>query len=206
MTETISPECLDTLLDELAEHGWSLQRSFIAPTLTAELAAECRKRAGSGALRPAGIGRGDAQQIRESIRGDLIEWVEADQAPCVAQYLALLETLRIELNQQLYLGLEDFEGHFALYPPGAFYKAHLDRFKSDDKRSISTVLYLNEHWQASDGGQLRLHLDAQTIDVQPTGGDLIVFRSADILHEVLAASRERLSLVGWFRRRGDGPL
>jgi len=33
-----------------------------------------------------------------------------------------------------------------------------------------------------------------------------VFRSADIPHEVLAANRERLSLTGWFRRRGDTPF
>jgi SM-20-related protein len=31
-----------------------------------------------------------------------------------------------------------------------------------------------------------------------------VFLSADLPHEVLPASRERLSLTGWFRRRGDG--
>ena len=37
-------------------------------------------------------------------------------------------------------------------------------------------------------------------------GSLLVFLSADMPHEVLPATRDRLSLTGWFRRRGDGPL
>ena len=35
-------------------------------------------------------------------------------------------------------------------------------------------------------------------------GTLVVFLSADVPHEVLPATRDRLSLTGWFRRRGDG--
>ena len=195
----------DTLVDELAEQGWSAQKGFLTDELTHALAAECLLRAQQGDLRPAAIGRAQDKQIREGIRGDLIEWVEPDQSPCVTRYLEILEALKQTLNRQLYLGLEDFEGHFALYPAGAFYAAHLDRFKSDDKRTISTVLYLNQAWQAQEGGQLRLHLEPP-VDIQPEGGTLAIFRSADILHEVLPASRERMSLVGWFRRRADVPL
>ena len=33
------------------------------------------------------------------------------------------------LNRDLFLGLEDFESHFAMYPPGAFYLKHVDRFR-----------------------------------------------------------------------------
>lgn len=206
MTEHLTSERFDDIVDDLANQGWSWQRQFLPKTLTLALADECRQRAERGDLRPAAIGRAQDKQIREGVRGDLIEWVEPAQSPAVAQYLQLLARLQQSLNQQLYLGLEDFEGHFALYPPGAFYAAHLDRFKDDDKRTISTVLYLNDNWQSSDGGQLRLHLEGQARDINPEGGGLIVFRSADILHEVLAATRERLSLVGWFRRRGNGPL
>ena len=35
---------------------------------------------------------------------------------------------------------------------------------------------------------------------------MVVFRSDHIVHEVLPASRERLSLVGWFRQRGKVPF
>ena len=40
----------------------------------------------------------------------------------------------------------------------------------------------------------------------PAAGTLVVFMSGDFPHEVLPASRERLSLTGWYRRRGNGPL
>jgi SM-20-related protein len=54
------------------------------------------------------------------------------------------------------------------------------------------------------GGQLRMYLDESAEhDVVPTGGCLVVFLSGDIPHEVLPATRERLSLTGWFRRRGN---
>ncbi len=37
----------------------------------------------------------------------------------------------------------------------------------------------------------------------PIGGCLVVFLPGDIPHEVLPATRDRLSLTGWFRRRGN---
>jgi SM-20-related protein len=115
-----------------------------------------------------------------------------------------MESLRQALNRDLFLGLEDFESHFALYPPGAFYVRHLDRFRDNDRRTVSTVLYLNEGWLPQHGGQLRMYLkDGVEHDVQPVGGSLVVFLSGDVPHEVLPASRERLSLTGWFRRRGE---
>ncbi|MNF18077.1 hypothetical protein D3C80_2219580 [compost metagenome] len=43
-------------------------------------------------------------------------------------------------------------------------------------------------------------------DVMPTGGCLVVFLSGDVPHEVLPASRDRLSITGWFRRRGNEPF
>ncbi|MEH6367338.1 MAG: 2OG-Fe(II) oxygenase, partial [Pseudomonas marincola] len=98
---------------------------------------------------------------------------------------------------------DSYESHFAFYPAGAFYKKHLDRFRDDDRRTVSVVLYLNEQWQDDFGGELRLYLpDGETRDVRPEAGSLVVFMSADMPHEVLPATRERLSLAGWFRRRG----
>ena len=191
------------IVDDLAERGWTQQSLFLPEPLIRALAAECRLRATS----PASVGRGSGQEVREAIRGDRIHWLErGDCAPC-DQYLDAMDALRQALNQGLYLGLEDYECHFALYPPGAFYRKHVDRFRDDDRRAVSAILYLNDDWQADDGGQLRLYLDGEVIhDVQPIGGCLVVFLSADIPHEVLAAGRERLSLTGWFRRRGNDPF
>jgi SM-20-related protein len=200
----ISPDhpLLLRIVDDIAARGWSQQNIFLPERLTRELAAECRKRAAEGELTPAGVGRGTGQEVREGIRGDHIQWLEPGQAePCDA-YLNLMDSLRQALNRGLFLGLEEFESHFALYPPGAFYLKHLDRFRDDDARTVSAVLYLNDAWLPEHGGQLRMYLEGETsYDVQPTGGCLVVFLSGDMPHEVLPATRERLSLTGWFRRR-----
>ena len=195
------------IIDDLAEQGWSLQTHFIAPTLTLELAEECRKRAAAGLLVQAGVGRSALAVISEGLRGDHIQWLDAGQNAACDQYLAVMDAVRQALNQALYLGLEDFESHFALYPPGAYYKKHLDRFRDDDRRAVSVVFYLNEDWRAEEGGALRLHLaDGSCRDVLPQAGSLLVFLSADMPHEVLPATRERLSLTGWLRRRGAAPF
>ncbi|QGZ29008.1 2OG-Fe(II) oxygenase [Stutzerimonas stutzeri] len=191
-----------TIIDDLAARGWSLQSSFLSSDVTQKLANECRKRYAEGTLAPAGVGRGEEQAVREGIRGDHIHWVEEGQAEVCDVYLALMDGLRQTLNRELFLGLEEFECHFALYPPGAFYQTHLDRFRDDDSRCVSAVLYLNPDWQPADGGELRMHFaDGSSLDIAPLAGDLLIFLSADFPHEVLVTQADRLSLTGWFRRR-----
>ncbi len=207
MNESDQQDRFSSLIDDLASQGWS-QRAFFAPeVLTRELAVECRKRAQSGQLSAASVGRGGAQQVQEGIRGDRIQWLEPGQSDTCDQYLQLMDGLRQALNQAFYLGLEDYECHFACYAPGAFYQRHLDRFRDDDRRTVSAVFYLNEDWQVEQGGALRLYLpDEREHDVLPQAGTLALFMSGEVPHEVLPATRERLSLTGWFRRRGAGVL
>ncbi|WP_434729005.1 2OG-Fe(II) oxygenase [Pseudomonas soli] len=198
---------LSTIVDDLATRGWSQQSLFLPDELSRALAAECRRRYAEGELNPAGIGRGAAQEIREAIRGDQIQWIDPGESEVCDRYLGAMDSLRQAINRGLFLGLEDFECHFALYPQGAFYKRHLDRFRDDDRRMVSAVLYLNEGWQPQDGGQLRMFLKGDVEhDVAPLAGSLVVFLSGEVPHEVLPAGRERLSLTGWFRRRGNEPF
>ncbi len=193
---------LPQIIDDLAARGWSRLDNVLPATLTHELAEECRKRARAGALNPAGVGRGQGLAVREGIRGDSIQWLEHGQSAPSDGYLQAMDELRSALNQAFYLGLEDFECHFACYPPGAFYQKHLDRFRDDDRRTVTAVYYLNEAWQTEHGGALRLYLADETeLDVLPSAGTLVLFISAELPHEVLPATRERLSLTGWFRRR-----
>lgn len=198
---------LSAIVDDLASQGWSQQADFLPAELVSALAAECRRRAGDGQLNPAGVGRGGTLEVREAIRGDHIRWLEPGESSVCDRYLDTMDALRQAINQGLFIGLEDYECHFALYPPGAFYRRHLDRFRDDDRRAVSAVIYLNQDWQPGDGGELRMFLDDQRVhDVAPTAGTLVVFLSGDVPHEVLAAGRERLSLTGWFRRRGNEPF
>jgi SM-20-related protein len=61
---------------------------------------------------------------------------------------------------------------------------------------------LNDRWLHEDGGMLRLHVtSARSIDAIPRGGTLVAFLSDRFAHEVLPATRERISIAGWFRRR-----
>lgn len=207
----MSIPCDDPLLlrivDDLAERGWSQQNLFLPQALTLELAAECRKRSRAGELAPAAVGRGASQEVREGIRGDHIQWLEAGETEPCDRYLQIMDSLREALNRSLFMGLEEFECHFALYPPGAFYRRHVDRFRDDDSRMVSVVLYLNTAWVPGDGGELRLYLeDDAAHDVAPLGGSLVVFLSGAMPHEVLPAARDRLSLTGWFRRRPNEPF
>ena len=116
-----------------------------------------------------------------------------------------LNTLRGALNERLLLGLFSLEVHYALYPPGAFYRRHLDQFRgrafSSGDRVISCAIYLNEDWTPAEGGLLRIYDRELARDVLPVAGTLACFLSDRFEHEVLPATRERLSLTGWFRRR-----
>ena len=118
-------------------------------------------------------------------------------------YLNRLNDLATFLNQSLYLSLKAHEVHMTVYPVGSFYKRHLDQFKKDSHRKISVICYLNHNWTDEEGGQLRMHLPQETVDFAPVAGRLICFRSDQIEHEVLPATRERISLTGWLL---DQPL
>jgi SM-20-related protein len=188
--------------DDLHRHGWSQHAAFLLPELTRELAGQCVQARGQGRMKAAGTGSGRTPGVDSAIRGDSIAWLEAGQSAACDAYLALMEQLRQQLNRELFLGLDEYESHFALYAPGAFYRAHLDRFRDDDQRTVSVVIYLNADWLPEQGGALRLHPEgAAIVDIAPEAGRMVMFLSAEMLHEVLPTQRERLSLAGWFRRR-----
>jgi SM-20-related protein len=197
--------CGATVAAALARDGWAVVPGFLPAATVAALAAEARAAWHAGEFAAAGIGRAAAHAERRDIRADHIRWLGAPASAAQRAALATLEALRLAVNAALYLGLFDLECHFALYPPGAFYARHLDRFRDDTRRTVSVVLYLNEAWSAADGGALRLYAgpgeDAAFHDVLPQGGTLACFLSEQVYHEVLPTRRERLSLTGWFRRR-----
>ena len=149
----------------------------------------------------AGIGREQAHQLNSFVRRDRIRWLDADYEPAKF-YLNWVQQLRQRLNRELYLGLFDYECHYAHYPRGAFYKKHVDAFKGSSNRRLTTILYLNPEWQPADGGELVMYAeDGQTVleTILPAFGTMVMFLSEDFPHEVLPAKRSRYSLTGWFR-------
>lgn len=189
-----------SLMDELATHGWAMRDDFLAPELIDRLAFECQTRYTQGFFAPAAIGHGAARQTYPKIRSDAIEWLELGLSAATDTYLHTQEQLRLALNQSLFLGVHCYESHFAYYAEGAYYSRHLDCFHDSDARVLSAIVYLNKDWQHSEGGALCLHLEAGKRAIAPEAGRLVLFESAKIWHEVLPATRTRMSLCGWFRR------
>lgn len=198
------PASPDAIADALAERGWAVSPGFLSGPEAAALLAE------GLALRDdfhrAGIGRGADHQVATQVRGDAVLWLdEHTAAPAQRLYLDRMAALQTALNRALYLGLFSYETHFAVYPPGAFYKRHLDAFHGRPGRTLSCVLYLNDGWTDADGGHLRIYLDGDkpepSVDVRPEAGTLVTFLSERFEHEVLPATRERASVTGWFSVR-----
>ena len=181
--------------------GFAVAPAAVPGTLTDALYCEQTDLFATGQARPAAVGRGPARAVRPAIRGDEILWLDPTAlTPAQAAYWHAIDGLRKHLNREFFLGLNEFEAHFARYPAGAGYARHRDTFRDDDKRRVSCTLYLNRDWQPIDGGYLRLYPPAAApIDVMPQAGTLAVFLAGDMEHEVLPTRRARHSLTGWLK-------
>jgi SM-20-related protein len=188
----------DAIADELAEHGYALADQFLSQTEVNAIVALDDFKKGTEGFKKAGIGKQQDLRINEAIRGDYIHWLDKKSAPGeLLVYFSRVDELMHYLNQALFLSLKDFEVHKTLYPAGAFYKRHLDQFKKDDHRKLSIICYLNQDWKKEHGGQLRIYPPEGPLDILPLAGRVVCFRSDQLEHEVLPATRERLSLTGW---------
>lgn len=194
-------------MSAIKRDGWAVVPGCLADHDSLRLMAECETACKNGNFRRAGVGRGNELVIREDIRRDQVMWLQpGDESVEQKIYLEWLESLRLALNQRFFLGLFEFEGHFAIYPEGAFYKPHLDRHSGTNDRIVTVILYLNPHWQPGDGGELKLRTTAGDKDgafeiIEPRMGTIVCFLAGDFWHEVLPAKKTRMSITGWFRQR-----
>ena len=190
----------ENLLDQLAHQRFALIHSALP--LPQILALKERAESGLAERRFRAARIGQTRENDPQIRSDSIFWIEDSTSdPAERALLLYFSSLMSALNQSLFLGLKTVEAHYASYEPGQFYRRHLDRFQTDDARTISLVLYLNDDWATDDQGQLRAYIEGREVDVLPTSGTLVCFDSAAIEHEVLPSrNRRRLSIAAWFRR------
>lgn len=197
------------IADTLQQQSWCVVPGGLPMLLTEKLF--CRIRAlDDAAFTVAGVGRSAEHTVNRFVRRDQISWIEghgdAEQA-----WLAWAARLQVYLNSRLFMGLFSLESHFAHFRAGDFYKKHVDVFRPAEtergaRRILSVVVYLNPAWQPGDGGELLIYDEAGVEVVQrvlPGFGNVVVFLSAEVPHEVLPASRDRYSIAGWFRRNGS---
>jgi len=190
----------DLIADALADRGYCILPQLLPPELNIALHRRVA-RLDDADFQRAGIGRDLDFQLNNSVRQDQTRWLTTDN-PTDRAYIDQMADFRLAINRRLFMGLFDYESHYAHYPPGAFYKKHLDAFKGQSNRVLTTVLYLNPEWQADDGGQLLIYAaDSETVieTVNPNFGTFVIFLSEQFPHEVVKSLRDRYSIAGWFR-------
>lgn len=199
-TADVAPDLFENIARDLAEKGYSIQPNALPLELTDVLWCEVTD-LGEDWFHRAGVGRQLDYQVNRFNRTDQVCWIEGTSPAC-RRWLSVTESLRMYLNQTLFMGLFSYESHYARYQPGDFYKRHYDAFIGQSNRRVSTVFYLNPGWGPLDGGELVLYQsseDREGLKVTPAFGTLVCFLSEQFPHEVLPASRTRYSIAGWYR-------
>jgi SM-20-related protein len=194
--ETLIANVCGTLVDD----GYVIIENALPQQLTGALYDEALQLKVENFIE-AGTGRNRDHHLDKQVRTDAISWL-APHTEASRAYLNVMEELRAGINRELYLGLFEYECHYAKYEPGAFYKTHLDAFGGKPNRVLSTVYYLNPGWSNANQGQLVLYApDAKEIvaTIAPTFNTMVIFLSECFPHEVLPTRQVRYSMAGWFR-------
>ncbi len=152
------------------------------------------------ALKLAGLANTHLFVHDKEIRSDKIFWLDkADNNHYEQQFFDLMDAFVLYLNRTCFTGIKSYEFHYALYEKGAFYKKHIDQFKSDNSRVFSMIIYLNEGWSEQDGGELKLYQGTEIQIIFPENQKCVFFKSNEIEHEVLVTNTSRMSITGWLK-------
>lgn len=190
---------MNQLIDALFTQGYYVWDDFLTEDEVGQLR-DCIPEE----WKKARIGRNEEVMRESAIRSDKIQWLHPSMGQPVECFLNKMEQIRLEANRHFFLGLFEYEAHFAKYEKGDFYQKHLDCFQGNENRRLTTVFYMNESWSEQDAGELVVYdLDDNEIArIPPKSGRLFVFLSEQFPHEVLPTNSERYSIAGWFRVNG----
>ena len=202
MVECNEAQRIEAAVKELGMAGFSVCTGIIPVNLSATLVTEQRRREDAGEMVVARVGRGGAQSDRSRERQTQSSWFN-DQSEAERHFLDFAERVRLAINRRLMLGLFAFEAQFLLYPPGGFYRRHIDALHGERARVVSLIAYLNADWTSGDGGELVIWAGngegGSVQEVMPLAGTMVLMLSEEIPHEVRVAHRERRAVAGWFR-------
>ncbi|PWK20418.1 2OG-Fe(II) oxygenase [Xanthomarina spongicola] len=197
----------ERIINDILEQKYCVVEDFFTAEDVLILRQSLIEKHEENAFKKAAIGNRVNETIINSIRGDVILWIDelkANEAEML--FFNKINNLVNYLNKTCFLGILHKEFHYALYPTGTFYKRHIDTFQNDDRRKLSIVCYLNEDgWLPENGGELVLYLDENGQEIEkviyPFPGRVVIFESQIIEHEVKPVNTERLSITGWLKTR-----
>ena len=191
--QLFQPHNIDQIINDLEHQGFSIINNVHPQHYVNALVKECG--ANLNCFREAAIQSG----LISAIRNDHILWIN-EELQIAQQHIETLSQLCRQLNQCFYLGLNEVEAHFARYNVGQLYALHRDNPQQKNDRVISTVYYLHQDWHSDWGGELRLQdKNEQWHIIIPHPNRMVIFQS-NLLHEVMPAKQQRLSITAWLRR------
>lgn len=197
----------EQIIDDLIEQNYSVADNFFSVKEVTALRNSLRAKYEEKNFKKSAIGNLSNEKIIDAIRGDFILWLdETHTNEAEKVYFDKINDFVNYLNRTCFLGIQDKEFHYALYPEGTFYQRHLDTFQNDSRRKLSMVCYLNEeNWQADFGGELTIYTLEDGIETEqnivPSQGRMVIFESQLLEHEVKPVKKPRLSITGWLKTR-----
>ncbi|MEY4928024.1 MAG: hypothetical protein RI894_2460 [Bacteroidota bacterium] len=193
----------ECLIDSFIETKVGITQDFLDRDLAAKLKQNLCALYAERLMKAAGVGNELFFVENKAIRSDKIYWLDREHNdPHENSFFDIVDAFVVFLNETCYTGITSYEFHYAWYDKGSFYKKHLDQFHQNKDRAFSVIMYLNEAWQAEDGGELRIfHPDYEQL-VAPINGRCVFFKSSELPHEVLLTNQPRLSITGWLKTGG----
>jgi SM-20-related protein len=189
-------------LDQLADNDFVYVDNFLPDDLYHQVQRYFKLLLNEQEFTKAGIGSSEKRQVKASVRGDFIYWLDQHQDEQLSPLFSLFDEVMYNLRQYLLLGLSDYEFHFALYPPQTRYEKHVVQFHGKKNRVISMLIYLNENWETGDGGELKIYQqNGKELLIEPLAKRLVLFKSDSVEHEVMVTNTGRKSLTGWLLRQ-----
>ncbi|WP_297334760.1 2OG-Fe(II) oxygenase [Flavobacterium sp.] len=199
----------EKVITDLMEQQYSIIENFFTADEVLALRESLLAKYDEDCFKKSAIGNMANEVVIEAIRGDFIYWLdEQNYNPAEQAFFTKIIDFKDYLNRTCFMGIADQEFHYAVYPPGTFYKRHLDSFQNDNRRKISVVCYLNhEDWQPEFGGELTIYKTVngkeEELNIYPVQGRMVVFESQLLEHEVKPVKQERLSITGWLKSRPE---
>lgn len=190
----------DELIGSFIDHKIGLCEHFLTIELAKLLQQDLLDLDREKRMLPAGIGNHAIKDQAQKKRGDKIFWLDKkNNNPNEIAFLEQVESLIDYLNTTCYTSINSYEFHYALYETGSNYQRHKDQFKNNQDRKYSLITYLNDDWVDKDGGALMIYQNETTNKILPTMQKAVFFQSNVIEHEVLTATRPRMSVTGWLK-------